>query len=92
MIGKCFDGSCRNVFHILVLKCFDYGELNHIMFRFLKKTSSFVNFDVENFYPSISIDLFTDAINYASYKNTIKISYSLQIISAQFYPFIKKIS
>ena len=23
-----------------------------------KKTSSFVNFDVENFYPSISIDLF----------------------------------
>ena len=30
-----------------------------------KKTSSFVNFDVENFYPSISIDLFTDAISYA---------------------------
>ena len=29
-----------------------------------KKTSSFVNFDVENFYPSISIDLFTDAISY----------------------------
>ena len=30
-----------------------------------KKASSFVNFDVENFYPSISIDLFTDAISYA---------------------------
>ena len=30
-----------------------------------KKTSSFVNFGVENFYPSISIDLFTDAISYA---------------------------
>ena len=30
-----------------------------------KKTSSFVNFDVENFYPSISIDLFTGAISYA---------------------------
>ena len=30
-----------------------------------KQTSSFVNFDVENFYPSISIDLFTDAIIYA---------------------------
>ena len=30
-----------------------------------KKTSSFVNFDVETFYPSISIDLFTDAISYA---------------------------
>ena len=30
-----------------------------------KKTSSFVNFDVENFYPSISIDLFTDTISYA---------------------------
>ena len=30
-----------------------------------KKTSSFVNFDVENFYPSISIDLFTDAISCA---------------------------
>ena len=29
-----------------------------------KKTSSFVNFDVENFYSSISIDLFTDAISY----------------------------
>ena len=33
-----------------------------------KKTSFLVNFDVENFYPSISIDLFTDAI---SYKKTI---------------------
>ena len=30
-----------------------------------KKTSSFVNFDVENFYPSILLDLFTDAISYA---------------------------
>ena len=30
-----------------------------------KKTSSFVNFDVENIYPSISIDLLTDAISYA---------------------------
>ena len=30
-----------------------------------KKTLSFVNFDVENFYPSISIDLFTGAISYA---------------------------
>ena len=30
-----------------------------------KKTLSSVNFDVENFYPSISIDLFTDAISYA---------------------------
>ena len=30
-----------------------------------KKTSSFVNFDFENFSPSISIDLFTDAISYA---------------------------
>ena len=30
-----------------------------------KKTSSFVDFDVENFYPSISIDLFTDAISCA---------------------------
>ena len=30
-----------------------------------KKTSSFVNLDVENFYLSISIDLFTDAISYA---------------------------
>ena len=29
-----------------------------------KKASSFVNFDVENFYPSISIDIFTDAISY----------------------------
>ena len=30
-----------------------------------KKKSSFINFDVENFYPSISLQLFTDAINYA---------------------------
>ena len=30
-----------------------------------KKTLSFVNLDVENFYLSISIDLFTDAISYA---------------------------
>ena len=30
-----------------------------------KITLSFMNFDVESFYPSISIDLFTDAINYA---------------------------
>ena len=30
-----------------------------------KKTSSYVNFDVENFYPSISIDFFTDAFSYA---------------------------
>ena len=29
-----------------------------------KKTSSFLNFDVENVYPSISIDLFADAISY----------------------------
>ena len=30
-----------------------------------KKQSSFVNFDVENFYPSISEKLLTDAINFA---------------------------
>ena len=30
-----------------------------------KKYSSFVNFDVENFYPSISEKLLIDAINYA---------------------------
>ena len=30
-----------------------------------KKLSSVVNFDFENFYPSILIDLFTDAISYA---------------------------
>ena len=37
-----------------------------------KKHSSFINFDVENFYPSISLKLFTDAINYA--KNIIDIN------------------
>ena len=30
-----------------------------------KKKTSFINFDVGNFYPSISIELFTEAINYA---------------------------
>ena len=30
-----------------------------------KKQSSFLNFDVENFYPSISEKLLTDAINFA---------------------------
>ena len=30
-----------------------------------KKKTSFINFDVENFYPSISVELFTEAINYA---------------------------
>ena len=30
-----------------------------------KKASSFFNFDVENFYPSISEKLMTDAISYA---------------------------
>ena len=30
-----------------------------------KKASSFVNFDAENFYPSISEKLLTDAISYA---------------------------
>ena len=34
--------------------------------------SSFISFDVENFYPSISIKLFIDPIKYA--KNTIEIS------------------
>ena len=33
--------------------------------QFNQKTSSFANFDVENFYPSILIDLSTDAISYA---------------------------
>ena len=37
-----------------------------------KKVSSFVNFDVENFYPSISIKLLTDYIKYA--KNVTEIS------------------
>ena len=37
-----------------------------------KKHSSFINFDMENFYPSISLKLFTDAINYA--KNIIDIN------------------
>ena len=30
-----------------------------------KNKTSFINFDVESFYPSISIELFTEAINYA---------------------------
>ena len=30
-----------------------------------KNKTSFINFDVESFYPSISIELFNDAINYA---------------------------
>ena len=29
-----------------------------------KNKPSFINFDVESFYPSISIELFNDAINY----------------------------
>ena len=33
-----------------------------------KKHSSFINFDVENFYSSVSLKLFTDAINYARNK------------------------
>ena len=37
-----------------------------------KRVSSFVNFDVENFYPLISIKLFTDSIKYA--KNLIEIT------------------
>ena len=37
-----------------------------------KKHYSFINFDAENFYPSISLKLFTDAINYA--KNIIDIN------------------
>ena len=37
-----------------------------------KNHSSFINFDVENFYPSISLKLFTDTINYA--KNIIDIN------------------
>ena len=37
-----------------------------------KRVSSFVNFDVENFYPWISMKLFTDSIKYA--KNVIEIS------------------
>ena len=37
-----------------------------------KRVSSFVNFDVENFYPSILIKLFTDSIKYA--KNLIEIT------------------
>ena len=37
-----------------------------------KRVSSFVNFDVENFYPSISMKLFTDSIKYA--KNLIEIT------------------
>ena len=32
-----------------------------------KRVSSFVNSDVENFYPSISMKLFTDSIKYAKY-------------------------
>ena len=28
-------------------------------------SSSFVNFDVENFYPSISMKIFTDSVKYA---------------------------
>ena len=43
-----------------------------------KKTSS-VNFDVENFYPSISIDLFKDAISYAKTITNID-DYQLLII------------
>ena len=37
-----------------------------------KRVSSFVNFDVENFYPSTSMKLFTDSIKYA--KNLIEIT------------------
>ena len=37
-----------------------------------KRVSSFVNFDVENFYPSISMKIFTDSIKYA--KNLIEIT------------------
>ena len=37
-----------------------------------KRMSSFISFDVENFYPSISIKLFTDPIKYA--KNVVEIS------------------
>ena len=37
-----------------------------------KRMSSFISFNVENFYPSISIKLFTDPIKYA--KNVVEIS------------------
>ena len=37
-----------------------------------KRVPSFVNFDVENFYPSISVKLFTDSTKYA--KNLIEIT------------------
>ena len=47
-----------------------------------KKSSSFMNFDIENFYPSISIDLFADAIRYA--KTIVNINDDqLSIISSQ---------
>ena len=37
-----------------------------------KRVSSFVNFDVGNFYPLVSIKFFTDSIKYA--KNVIEIT------------------
>ena len=42
-----------------------YSGSNNLLYKHQEqKTSSLANFDVENFYPSILIDLFTDAISY----------------------------
>ena len=57
-LGKCFDSSCRNVFPILVLTFFEYGGLNHIMFRFLLRfwfSSLFFGAGITNFNISLKL-------------------------------------
>ena len=63
-----------------------------------KKKSSLVNLDVENFYPSISIDLFTDAISYTKIITSIdddQLSIIIQsrktLIFNNIEPYVKKL-
>ena len=70
-IGK-ISKSLLGTINENILKQFNVNQWKNIAqvitwFKNVKSkiTSSFVNFDIENFYPSISIDLFTDAISYA---------------------------
>ena len=63
-----------------------------------KKNSSLLNLDVENFYPSISIDLFTDAISYTKIITSIdddQLSIIIQsrktLIFNNIEPYVKKL-
>ena len=54
-----------------ILFAMDFGNGFRAFGGYRGMSSSFVNFDVENFYPSISMKIFTDSVKYA--KNLIEI-------------------